>query len=81
MARCRNNPRGDHDWLCFCPATGQSAKAHLAGFYNGWVSSGRIDAARKLGCDPAATEDQAERLIRTLEDDANHAYGMWRETT
>lgn len=78
MCRTKNRDRGE---LCFCPSKGVTVREVLSQkFINGWVGEGLTRAANTLAADDAASEERLWRMVATLEDEANHAYEMWKET-
>lgn len=81
MRICRRPNRHNDDRLCFCPSDPSAVRAALARpFINGWVNERWHNEAITLSRDPAATQEQLETLLFRIEDAANDAYGMWRDT-
>lgn len=80
MSKCRTKNR-ESDELCFCPGKDVSVRQVLGQkFINGWVGEGLTRAANALAADDAASEERLWRMVATLEDEANGAYEMWKQT-
>lgn len=78
MCRTKNRER---DELCFCPDKGVTVRQVLSRkFINGWVGEGLTKAANALAADDAASEERLWRMLATIEEEANGAYEMWKQT-
>lgn len=83
MSSCKNRKHGYTDWICLCPLAGRgySARQVLAQpFINGWLNREDVRSANRLAADPGSTEQQCEKRLAELEEEVNHAHGMWEST-
>lgn len=80
--KCPNDPGPSaySAWICLCNYGKDNAKAALTNLFNGWLQPDEIARARRFGADPDVSEEQASMMLKRLEQDANHAYSMWRST-
>lgn len=69
------------DRLCFCPDSGRDVRQVLAQtFINGWVGEAWMRDAKAKAADPLATDEDLRALLWAIEDAANCAYWLWRDT-
>lgn len=79
--RCRNDDGTESEWICLCPMPdrGYGVRQVLAQpFINGWLTGELVRAANALAADVSASEERLWRMLKTLEDEANGAFCMWR---
>jgi hypothetical protein len=79
--RCPNRDEHAHEWICLCPIPGRGhgVRQVLAQTWiNGWLGEGLTKAANALAADEAVSEERLWRMLKTLEDEVNGAFGMWR---
>lgn len=82
--RCKRPSKHADDRLCFCPEEGKGygVRQVLAQkFINGWVNETWLRSANEKAANDNVSEQELWELLFKIEDAANDAYGMWRETT
>jgi hypothetical protein len=79
--KCKNPNRHPDDELCFCPGEERTVRQALAKpWINGWIGGRLMKQANELAADERATEEKLWEMLFWLEDNANGAYGMWRQS-
>lgn len=80
---CRRPRLRKDDELCFCPPAGMGygpRQVLAQKFINGWVGKQWMDRANSRAADESVTEAELWELLWEIEDHANDAYAMWRNT-
>ena len=77
---CKRPDVHEDDRLCFCPEDGRIRTVLRQKFINGWVHESWTTKANKIADDESAQEKDLWALLFKIEDEANHCYGMWRNT-
>lgn len=80
MRNCKRSNKHADDELCFCPPDGRIRAVLRKKFINGWIPEALIVQANKIADDESAQEKDLWALLFKIEDEANHCYGMWRNT-
>lgn len=81
--KCTRPDKREYDRLCFCPVPGRGygVRQVLARpFINGWVNEMWMREAHKIAANESASEEALWALLWRIEEAANDAYGMWRQT-